>query len=326
MAGWQIVTRSSARSLLQISRLLPILGCAVLAWLLAAGPAVAAPAGVTLQVSGMSTPVGMAADTDGDCYWVTDGKTATTRTLVSVDSSGRQAKSISWQATPKDVQALAWADSTLYVGDIGDPSADRDHIQILSPMSLSGTSTSWRVWDLVYPDGAHDSSAMAVSPKGNIYIVTKGASAAVYRAPSELSRDSDNALVKVASAPDGVTDAVFLPGGTELALRTTDQVTLMDAYSWKTLATASISATGGEAISNDLTGKGLLVSGPSTAVAGMDLPHAGDRATPSPSASAQPASRDSTDSQAASRTGTLLMLIGSVVVALAAAVVVYRVR
>lgn len=326
MAGWQTVTRSSARSLLQIRRLLQMLGSAVAAWLLAAGPALAAPSGMTVQISGISIPVGMAADTDGDCYWVTDGRTATTRTLVSVDSSGRPSKSISWQAAPKDVQALAWADSTLYVGDIGDPSGDRDHIQVLSPMSLSGTSTSWRAWDFVYPDGAHDSSAMAVSPKGNIYIVTKGDSPAVYRASSELSRDSDNALVKVASAPAGVTDAVFLPGGTELALRTADQVTLLDAYSWKTLATANISATGGEAISNDLTGKGLLVSGSSTAVAGMDLPHAGDRATPSPSASAQAASSESTDSQASPRTGTLIMLIGSVLVALAAAVVVYRVR
>lgn len=315
------MTRSTARRLLQI------LGCAVAGWLLIAAPAVAAPSEMSIDVSGISSPVGMAADTDGNCYWVTDGRPATTRTLIAVDSSGRRSKTVSWKATTTDVQALAWAKGNLYVGDIGDPKATRDHIQVLSPNSLSGSSASWRAWDMVYPDGARDAAAMAVSAKGNIYIISRGSSPAIYRAPSTLSRDGDNTLIKAASAPSGVTDAVFTPDGQKLVLRTANTLTVLDAYTWKTLSTATISPAGGQAIASDLAGKGLLLSGSSTAVQAMDMPAPGARATPAASSSAAHATgANSSKSTANSRSGTLFTLIGAGVLALLAAVIVYRAR
>lgn len=324
MAGWSTMTGSPARRVLQT------IACAVAAWALTATPALAAPAGFTLQISGISSPVGMAADTDDGCYWVTDGRSATTRTLVAVGDDGSEIRTVSWQATPQDVQALAWADGSLYVGDIGDPSGSRDHIQVLSPQSLGELTTSWRAWDLTYPDSPHDAAAMAVSPKGNIYVITRGASPAVYRAPSELSRDGENTLTRVAAAPAGVTDAVFLPDGQKLALRTNDRLTVIDAYSWKTLSTASISPSGGDAISADLDGKGLQLGGPSTKVTGADVPPTGARASATPSSTpavaASAAKSAETGSSGNSGIGTLITLIAAGVLAVIAAVVVYRVH
>lgn len=320
VAGWSLVTGSLPRRVLQT------VVCALAAWTLAAGPAVAAPQGFSIQVSGVSAPVGMAADTDGNCYWVTDGSSRTTRTLVAVDAQGRRSKEVSWQAMPTNVKALAWSDSSLFVGDIGDPTASRKSIQVLSPQALDGSATSWRAWDLVYPDGPHDADAMAVSGRGNIYIVTRGDSPAIYRAPTELSRDSDNTLVRVASAPADVTDAVFLSDGKRIALRTRDQVTLVDAYTWKTLATAPVSPSGGDAISSTLSGDGLQLAGSSTTVTGMSLPGGSTSATPTPSASAAAPAHSDDDDTAGIRWGTLITLVASVLLAVAAAVVVYRAK
>lgn len=315
------MTRSSARRLLQI------IGCVVAGWLFAATPAVAAPAGMSIDVPGVSAPVGMAADTDGNCYWVTDGRPATTRTLIAVDSGGRRSRTVSWKAVTTDVQALAWSGGKLYVGDIGDPKGTRARIQVLSPDSLDASSATWRAWDMVYPDGARDAAAMAVSPKGNIYIISRGSSPAIYRAPSTLTRDGDNTLIKVTSAPSGVTDAVFTTDGQRLVLRTADMVSVLDAYTWKTLATATISPAGGQAIATDLGGKGLMIGGTSTAVEAMAMPKPGASATPAASsAAARAVGAEPSKSTASSGRGTLFTLIGAGVLALAAAVVVYRVR
>lgn len=259
-------------------------------WALAVAPAMAAPAGFTVGVQGVKQIVGLAADPDGGRYWITDGTSATTSRLVAVDESGSPVASVSWGATPTSVQALSWADGQLFVGDIGDPKGTRSSIQVLSPTSLSSTTSSWKAWDLTYPDGKHDAAAMAVSSKGNIYVITRGPSPAIYRAPTTLSRESVNTLTKVASAPAGVTDATFLPDGARIALRTSSAVIVVDAYTWKTVGAATTSTTGGQALTTDLAQKGLEVGTTGSKVVGADIPTAVDpQATAVATASATPA-------------------------------------
>lgn len=299
--------------------------CALGAFGLTVSPAVAAPKNITISVPGMSAPVGTAADTENDWYWVTDGQPSSTSSLIAVDGSGRRTAKVSWQAQVRHVEALSWANGSLYVGDIGDPDSGRDDIQVLSPLTMTGDSASWKAWDLSYPDGPHDADAMAVSPKGNIYIITKGASPAVYRAPASLSRSGENRMTKVADAPTGVTDAVFLPGGDTVAVRTASQVLVLDAYKWTTKASAPLPASGGDSLTGDLEGKGLLAGQKTAALAGVDIPTG---TSPSPSATpkaAAPASSASADEGGGSRRGTGLALAGALAMALLAGVVVHRV-
>ncbi|WP_114045405.1 hypothetical protein [Acidipropionibacterium virtanenii] len=306
--------------------------CAVCAFGLTVAPAAAAPKDVTISVPGMSTPVGTAADTGNDRYWVTDGRPASTSSLIAVDQSGNRTAKVSWQAQVQHVQALSWAAGSLYVGDIGDPDSSRDSIQVLSPLTTDGDSASWKAWDLGYPDGAHDADAMAVSPKGNIYIITKGPSSAVYRAPTSLSRSGQNRMTKVADAPAGITDAVFLPGGKTVAVRTASQVLVLDAYKWTTKASAPLASSGGDSLSVDLDGKGLLAGQKTAKLTGVDVP-TGQSPSATPKASASSASAPSATTGSASSTdqdfsverwGTALALAGAVVMALVAGVVVHR--
>ena len=164
-------------------------------WALTAAPAVAAPASLTLDVPDLGEPVGIAADLSEGRYWVTDGTTSGRTTVVSVGDDGKLGAKLNWQAPTTDVQALSWYDEHLYVGDIGDSARRRDHIQVLSPMSLNGGSGSWMAWDFSYPDGPHDAAAMAVSPRGNMYFITRGDKPAIYRTRSNPSRTGVNALI-----------------------------------------------------------------------------------------------------------------------------------
>jgi hypothetical protein len=84
---------------------------------------------------------------------------------------------------------------------------------------------------VAYPDGPHDAEALAVHPRtGRVYVVTKGRSGGgVYALPERPTRTGVNRLERVASAPAMVTDAVFLPDGSGLVVRTYTHAVLLDA-------------------------------------------------------------------------------------------------
>ena len=81
-------------------------------------------------------------------------------------------------------------------------------------MRASGSLTP-TTYELRYPDGAHNSETLMVHPTTQrIYIVTKSTSGgAIYVAPSTLSTTSVNVLTKLATAPAGLSDGVFLNDG-----------------------------------------------------------------------------------------------------------------
>jgi hypothetical protein len=166
---------------------------------------------------------------------------------------------------PVDVEALAPGRSgTLWVGDIGDNDAERDHVTVHRiPTPVVGdrrvTATSF---DLVYADGPRDAEALLVSPRtGRLYVVSKGIlGGTVYAAPRRLRQDRTNLLTPVASAPGLVTDGTFLPDGRYAALRDYGGVHVLRARDFERMGDLSLpDSIQGEGLAA-LDGRTLLAS------------------------------------------------------------------
>ena len=108
-------------------------------------------------------------------------------------------------ATVNDWEAIVSAqcgnDVCLYIGDIGDNSAKRDHITIYRvPEPASTEQRSARAEEIraTYPDGAHDAETLLVV-NGRLHIVTKGndGPVALYRFPPNVQAGSAVQLERV---------------------------------------------------------------------------------------------------------------------------------
>ena len=186
-----------------------------------------------------------------------------------------------------------------------------------------------------YPDGAHDAEALLVDPDGRLLVVTKGAQGGIYQAPRAPSRSGTNRLRRVGDAPALVTDGVFLPGGTQIALLTYGSVEVIDAASYEKVSSTPIpSQPQAESLAVNLDGTGLLVGseGRNSKVYALPLP--GQSAEPTPEPTADPTSsatpgggREDPDAEdeaapTAGSRGTLLAVGLAAVVAVVAGVVV----
>jgi hypothetical protein len=146
--------------------------------------------------------------------------------FFAVDDTGR---TVTTYALP-DVQARDWEDmargpdeqgrSSLWLGDIGDNNALRDHgllvHRVREPVPgdreavTTEPPTSFR---LVYEDGPGDAEGLLVHPRtGRLYVVTKplAGPAKVYAAPEVLDAEGRNLLELVAEVPLRATGT---PGG-----------------------------------------------------------------------------------------------------------------
>ena len=251
-----------------------------------------------------------------------------------------------WLAGPSDpesVQALAWRGDRLWVGDIGDADASRDFVVVFRLGELTESRLTYFAYDFVYEDGPRDAQAMMISGRGRVYIATAGADPGIYRAELEPSRQEINTLTRVADAPEGVTDGVFLSDGTTLALRTDVGIEYIDALTWEPLATDTIiGAPEGESVAvgpDDqifVGGNPLIreVEVPSadvtTTVAPPVDPSASASPSPDASASASPSASAEAEvpgpESAPARTGTTIALVLAGLVALIAGAVTFLVR
>jgi hypothetical protein len=180
--------------------------------------------------------------------------------FFAVDEAGRTRTVY----TLPDVQARDWEDmargpdeqgrSSLWLGDIGDNNARRDHgllvhrVQEPAPTSRERVTTEEPTsFRLRYEDGPGDAEALLVHPRtGRLYVVTKplAGGAKVYAAPARLDPDGPNALALVAEirlsatgtegGPDIgsfaqllVTAGDIAPDGSRIGLRT-----YTDLYEW----------------------------------------------------------------------------------------------
>lgn len=145
-------------------------------------------------------------------------------TIYAIDSAGRTSARFSLgNASHKDWEAMASAKqgsvNYIYIGDIGDNGMKRTSIfvhRVREPAaSATGGVLTPETYEFRYADGRHNAEGMMVNPTTQrIYIVTKDSKGAgIYAAPATLSRTSVNVLTRVASAPPGMSDAVFLDDG-----------------------------------------------------------------------------------------------------------------
>lgn len=181
------------------------------------------------------TVVGMAWDDRTDRLWLA-GQEADSGSLLGLTEDG-DGSSISFGGEVESVQALAIHEGALYVGDIGDEDESRDSILVLRFENTDPGQKQYRGYSMAYPDGeSHHSEAMMVSGRGNLYFVTQGDDPGIYLYNGEPSRTEVNELRRVADAPAGVTDGVFLEDGSTMALRAEDGVHIVDGFSFETQA------------------------------------------------------------------------------------------
>lgn len=220
-------------------------------------PAVAAPGDlIEVAAPALTTAGALAADPARGVYWTAN---STGAEVFAIRPDGSLAGTVSYDAAPTNVEGLAVFNGQVYIGDVGDPDRSRAQITVYRlEASNFGESAPFSQWTLSYPDGPHDAATMMVSPRGNIWIVTKESPAHLYylQAPQESGAYT---LEYVAPAPDWVTDGTFV-GPTEIALRTyTGLISIeMSGYTVIGQAPAPIQPQG-ESLTVTLDGRGLLL-------------------------------------------------------------------
>lgn len=286
--------------------------------------------------------VGLAWDDDAETLYVSSA--ANPEAVQMLGPDGTAAGEITFTGDPVSVQGLAHDAGQLYIADIGDEAGDRDFVTVFAVTPGDGQQ-NYRAWDFVYPDGAQDATAFLISGRGRFYFITTGENAGIYGADLEPSRQNTNELFRAADAPDGVTDAAFLDDGETMLVRTGDGVELINAFTWEVESSLTyVDAPEGESVTQ--FGEGRMLVGAGGLLRDEALPEGNTTATPAPpSPSAEPsetvapsesvpaeptatettapADPGDTGSDGVSRGGTLIALVGALVVAVAAGAVVF---
>lgn len=289
---------------------------------------------------GATPVVGMAYDPSTEELWLAGPRADRG---VFVEAAG--VKEARLNADIVSVQALSWHGDRLWVGDIGDEDAERDHIVVYRLSDTETAQGTYHAYDYRYEDGPRDAKAMLISGRGNVYIVTSGEDPGIYRIRGEASRSAMNTLVRVHDAPEGVTDAVFLNDGSTMALRTAEGIQYVDAMAWEDLVLETIvGAPEGESIAVGLDDELFVGGNPgvrsavvvsestTTTFAPEPEPTGSPEATESPGATESPtATADATEAPAEeaveaegpARAGTITALVLAGIVAVAAGLVTY---
>lgn len=169
--------------------------------------------------------------------WTVNDSGDTSRVFAVDTATGRTVGVHTFDAPVRDVEALAITpQGRMLVADIGDNDGARPMVRVFwfDEPELGTTSGPWASWELTYPDGSHNAEAIAVDPRsGGVLVVTKERPGGIYALPATPSRQGVNRLTKVATAPDIVTDAVFLPDGSGLAVRTYTALAVLDPATWQ---------------------------------------------------------------------------------------------
>lgn len=323
--------RHSVAYLVVLFFALPVLVVAMTGSAAADDTVPAVPTGLAFTIADprITASSGLARDTDNTVFW-TVNETGGSGVVYAIDPAGRTRGTLEFDADLVDVEALAYADRTLYVADIGDSSRTRESVQIYAftnPRPNQDRGANYRVYDLVYPDGAHDAEAIVVDDDGRIHLVTKAGEGAVYRVPAQLSEGSDNLLRRVGVAPAYVTDATMLPSG-EPAVRTYVSVEVLDPELYAPVARAALPyQPQGESMTVSLTGDALLVGskGPNSQVLRVPIPTelaAAPPGTRTPPPSPGPTAAAGAGGDGANRTGTFVALGLALLVSVAAGLVV----
>ena len=240
--------------------MIPICGPALAAAVLASALTAAAPAfriadARITEASGLafglrSPGIAYVQNDSGDTnrFFALDRRTGATAATITV----RGATNVDWEdlAVARDAAGV----SRVWLADTGDNDAARREVRLyrvreprVGPHERGRTLTTEpaEVWRLRYPDGPADAEALAVTPTGAAYVITKSllGLSTVYRVPPRPDRRHVQSLERVGRidlVPHGianpfgiagelaVTGAAISPDGSVFAIRT-----YAEAYLWR---------------------------------------------------------------------------------------------
>ncbi|WP_152361309.1 hypothetical protein [Microlunatus speluncae] len=338
------MVRTAGRVLLSVLVLLPLSLCL---WAVAPRAAVAKDeVAFTIGDERIKESSGLATDPDNNCYWTVNDSGDEGRAFA-LDEDGEVTGTLSFGAEPTDIEAVAMHNGRLYLGDIGDNDTEREFVTVyfFDNPDPDGGKQSYRSYDFEYPDGPRDAEALFVDDDGRLYIVSKEGKGGIYAAPEEPSRQGINELKRVGDAPAFVTDAVSLPDGQGVALRTYVSVEVLDPDSYDLIGRAPLPfQRQGESITVSLDGEKLMVGseGEKSDVYSVDIPaevkdaaegesqppESKKPSTPKDSSQAPPpsATESAAPPPADNRGGTFFSLGAAAVVALIAGLVVALIK
>lgn len=161
---------------------------------------------------------------DPGTVWTVNDSGDAGRVFAVDATSGETVGVTTWSDDPTDVEGLAPAGpGEAWVGDIGDNLERRDAVQVARvPVGREDQQVDVPVYELTYPDGAHDAETLLADPTtGRLYLATKSVlGGSLYAAPEQLRTDGPNRLAKVAEGVLPIaTDGGFLPDGRHLVVR-----------------------------------------------------------------------------------------------------------
>lgn len=214
---------------------------------------------ITIPDPALAQSNGLAADFYNGLYWVANPSPEGTGVVQGLQADGTLAGEVTFDAQLVDVQALSFFEGQLYIGDIGDPNKERENIVVYRLESLLlGQPSYYSRWTLTYPDGPHDAATMMISPRGNIWVITKDANAALYYAPAP-GESGELLLEYVTAAPPYVTDGTFI-GPTTAILRSYNAIYTFNMTEYYITAQATAPAQPqGESITESLDGDGMML-------------------------------------------------------------------
>jgi len=234
---------------------------------------------------------GLAASTMHDGHYYTVNDSGGEPDIFALDETGEVVATVELgEVLARDWEAVSTGpDSRLWVGDIGDNSAELESVmlyRIYEPTELVDASAPWSSFEITYEDGPHDAEALLVHPTtGRVYVVTKALrGAGVYEGPEELATEGVNVFTRVADAPALVTDGAFTPDGSRVVLRTYAKGFVFDADWTKRGELALPVQPQGESLAVGADGAHVLAGseGRRSAVYRVPLAARTDNATPTP--------------------------------------------
>ncbi len=269
---------------------------------------------------------GLARSQNYEGIWWTVNDSGENPEVIGVDGEGKVRAVLGLKTKVTDVEAIAVDKSgTIYIADIGDNKKNRDMVEVFTipePSNLEDSeSVKFHRYDFEYPDGAHDAETLLIDPESRrLFFVTKVTSgkAGIYAAPEQASREGTNELSKIADAPAGVTDGVFVPDGSMAVLRSmTDVATVEWSDEPNVIARATTPTAQGESIALSDSGNSILIGSKTSAVYDVAVPSRKPAANPTtPKPTTTPAA-DAADSGTTKKSHNLRwILIGAAVFAI----------
>ena len=149
---------------------------------------------------------------------VTTNDSGDTGRVFTVDpGTGETVGVTEWADDATDVEALAPAGrGAVWVADIGDNTESRDSVQV-AHVAMDGTGPEPDVYDLTYPDGAHDAETLMQDPAtGRLYVATKGPLGGQL---FEVPESGDGRMRELGDVLPLATDGAFFADGKHFVIR-----------------------------------------------------------------------------------------------------------